>query len=92
MVPGHASQARWAYRLTGMPALKDRYRESPGAALLTLRAQGTIGEGVNCKRQTGKALVQAGLHPARDGKSATKSRSAHSYTESMHNSGGVLTR
>ena len=37
--------------------LKDRYRESPEAALITLRAQGRIGEGVSCKIETGKALV-----------------------------------
>jgi uncharacterized OsmC-like protein len=47
--------------------LKERYRESPGAALITLRAQGRIGEGVSCKIETGKALVVAGLHPATGG-------------------------
>ncbi len=47
--------------------LKERYRESPEAALITLRAQGRIGEGVSCKIETGKALVVAGLHPATGG-------------------------
>ena len=47
--------------------LKERYRESPDAALVTLRAQGRIGEGVSCKIETGKALVVAGLHPATGG-------------------------
>jgi len=47
--------------------LKDRYRTSPGAALITLRAQGRIGEGLTCKIETGKALVAAGLHPATGG-------------------------
>ena len=47
--------------------LKDRYRETPEAALITLRAQGRIGEGVSCKIETGKALVVAGLHPATGG-------------------------
>jgi uncharacterized OsmC-like protein len=47
--------------------LKDRYREAPGAALVTLRAQGRLGEGVSCKIETGKALVVAGLHPATGG-------------------------
>src|SRR5262252_9391047 len=47
--------------------LKDRYREAPDAALITLRAQGRIGEGVSCKIETGKALVVAGLHPATGG-------------------------
>jgi len=47
--------------------LKQRYREDPQAALITLRAQGRIGEGVSCKIETGKALVVAGLHPATGG-------------------------
>ncbi|HTT09821.1 MAG TPA: OsmC family protein [Burkholderiaceae bacterium] len=47
--------------------LKERYREMPEAALITLRAQGRLGEGVTCKVETGKALVEAGLHPATGG-------------------------
>ena len=47
--------------------LKERYRETPEAALVTLRAQGRLGEGVSCKIETGKALVTAGLHPATGG-------------------------
>ena len=47
--------------------LKERYRESPEAALVTLRAQGRVGEGVSCKIETGKGLVTAGLHPATGG-------------------------
>lgn len=47
--------------------LKERYRESPEAALVTLRAQGRLSEGVSCKVETGKALVTAGLHPATGG-------------------------
>jgi len=47
--------------------LKERYRESPAAAMITLRAQGRVGEGVTCKLETGKALVAAGLHPATGG-------------------------
>ena len=47
--------------------LKELYRESPAAALITLRAQGRVGEGVSCKLETGKALVVAGLHPATGG-------------------------
>jgi uncharacterized OsmC-like protein len=47
--------------------LKERYRESPQAALLTLKAQGRIGEGITCKVETGRALVEAGLHPATGG-------------------------
>ena len=47
--------------------LKERYRARPGTALVTLRAEGRIGEGVTCKLETGKALVEAGLHPATGG-------------------------
>jgi uncharacterized OsmC-like protein len=47
--------------------LKDRYRQAPEAALITLRAQGRLGEAVSCKVETGRALVVAGLHPATGG-------------------------
>lgn len=47
--------------------LKERYREQPGSALVTLKAQGRIGEGISCKVDTGKAVVAAGLHPATGG-------------------------
>jgi uncharacterized OsmC-like protein len=47
--------------------LKDRYREDPATALLTLTAQGRLGEGLTCKVDTGRALVEAGLHPATGG-------------------------
>ena len=47
--------------------LKDRYRKEPQAAVVTLRAQGRIGEGIACRVDTGKALVEAGLHPATGG-------------------------
>ena len=47
--------------------LKEHYREAPDAALITLSAQGRIGEGLSCKVETGKALVVAGLHPATGG-------------------------
>jgi len=47
--------------------LKERYRQEPEAALITLRAQGRIGEGITCKIETGKALAAAGLHPATGG-------------------------
>lgn len=47
--------------------LKAHYRTTPEAALITLRAQGRLGEGVTCKIDTGKALVVAGLHPATGG-------------------------
>src|SRR3954451_9177210 len=47
--------------------LKERYREEPGAALVTLSATGSLGEGVSCSVQTGRALHEAGLHPASGG-------------------------
>jgi uncharacterized OsmC-like protein len=47
--------------------LKQRYRDDPGAAIVTLRAQGSIGDGVTCSVETGQALVKAGLHPATGG-------------------------
>jgi uncharacterized OsmC-like protein len=48
--------------------LKERYRAAPEAALVTLRAQGRLGdESLTCKVETGRALVEAGLHPATGG-------------------------
>lgn len=47
--------------------LKEMYRETPAAALITLKAKGRLGEGVTCRIETGKALVAAGLHPATGG-------------------------
>jgi uncharacterized OsmC-like protein len=47
--------------------LKEKYRSEPGSAIITLKAQGQIGEGISCKVETGRALVEAGLHPATGG-------------------------
>src|SRR5947209_5473766 len=47
--------------------LKEHYRTNPNAALITLKAEGRIGERVTCSIQTGKAMVEAGLHPATGG-------------------------
>jgi uncharacterized OsmC-like protein len=47
--------------------LKERYRAEPDAGLVTLAAEGALGEGVSCSVQTGRALAQAGLHPATGG-------------------------
>jgi uncharacterized OsmC-like protein len=47
--------------------LKERYRGQPDAALVTLSAAGTLGEGISCSVQTGRALAEAGLHPATGG-------------------------
>jgi uncharacterized OsmC-like protein len=47
--------------------LKAQYRERPETALITLHAEGRIGENMTCKIETGKARVEAGLHPATGG-------------------------
>ena len=47
--------------------LKAKYRETPDAAVITLKAHGTLGDGITCRVQTGKALTAAGLHPATGG-------------------------
>ncbi|SFP56940.1 MULTISPECIES: OsmC family protein [Actinomadura] len=47
--------------------LKDRYREDPESAVVTLRASGALDEGIACSVETGRALAVAGLHPAAGG-------------------------
>jgi uncharacterized OsmC-like protein len=47
--------------------LKERYRGEPEAAQITLSADGELGEGVSCSVSTGRALAEAGLHPATGG-------------------------
>jgi uncharacterized OsmC-like protein len=47
--------------------LKRQYRADPAAALVTLNARGSLDDGVACSVDTGRALVQAGLHPASGG-------------------------
>ncbi len=47
--------------------LKDVYKDAPEKAVVTLNAEGRIGEGITCRVETGKALVEAGLHPATGG-------------------------
>ena len=47
--------------------LKEEYKVDPEKAVITLNAEGRIGEGITCKVDTGKALVEAGLHPATGG-------------------------
>src|SRR3989442_14224442 len=71
--------------------LKAQYRERPETALVTLRAEGRIGEGITCKIETGKARVEAGLHPATggDGLSAC---SADMLLEEMVGWAGVTLR
>ena len=47
--------------------IKDAYRKDPGKAVVTLKASGKIGEGIACRVDTGRALVEAGLHAATGG-------------------------
>jgi uncharacterized OsmC-like protein len=48
--------------------LKAEYRDNPDAAVITLKADGDLGsEAVSCSVETGRALVEAGLHPATGG-------------------------
>jgi uncharacterized OsmC-like protein len=47
--------------------IKQKYRDEPDAARVTLRAEGRLAEGVSCRLETGRALVEAGLHPATGG-------------------------
>ena len=47
--------------------LKQQYRDRPETALITLKAEGRLGDGLTCKLDTGRALVEAGLHPATGG-------------------------
>jgi uncharacterized OsmC-like protein len=47
--------------------LKDKYKTEPGSAMITLKAEGKIGEGISCSIETGRILVAAGLHPATGG-------------------------
>ena len=68
--------------------IKDRYRNEPQAALVTLRARGRIGEGIACRVETGKALVEAGLHPATGG-SGTQACSGDMLLEALVACAGV---
>jgi uncharacterized OsmC-like protein len=47
--------------------LKERYKDEPSAAVVTLMASGALGEGVSCSVQSGRAIAEAGLHPASGG-------------------------
>jgi uncharacterized OsmC-like protein len=47
--------------------IKEKYRTDPESAIITLKAEGVVGEGISCKVETGRAIVEAGLHPATGG-------------------------
>jgi uncharacterized OsmC-like protein len=51
--------------------LKKKYKSEPDAALITLKAKSRLGDGVTCKIETGKSMVEAGLHPATGGDGLT---------------------
>src|SRR5512132_3982294 len=71
--------------------LKAQYRERPETALVTLKAEGRVGENMTCKIETGKACVEAGLHPVTggDGQSAC---SADMLLEALVGCAGVTLR
>jgi uncharacterized OsmC-like protein len=72
--------------------LKARYKEEPGSAVITLRAEGQIGqEGLSCKVDTGRALVEAGLHPATGG-SGLQACSGDMLLEALAACAGVTLR
>ena len=47
--------------------LKEKYKTEPASAIITLKAQGELGEAISCKLDTGRAFIEAGLHPATGG-------------------------
>ncbi len=67
---------------------KQRYRDEPEAATITLKAEGRVGEGVSCSVQTQKALIEAGLHPATGG-SGTQACSGDMLLEALVACAGV---
>lgn len=72
--------------------LKDRYRSDPAAAVVTLHASGSLdGEGIACRVETGRALVEAGLHPATGG-SGLQACSGDMLLEALAACAGVTLR
>jgi uncharacterized OsmC-like protein len=68
--------------------IKNQYRENPESAVITLRAEGRLGQGIACRVATGKALVEAGLHPATGG-SGTQACSGDMLLEALAACAGV---
>jgi uncharacterized OsmC-like protein len=68
--------------------IKDRYKQDPQAAVVTLRAEGRLDEGIACRVDTGRALVEAGLHPATGG-SGTQACSGDMLLEALVACAGV---
>jgi len=71
--------------------LKAQYRERPETALITLRAEGRVGENITCKIETGKSRAEAGLHPATGGDGASAC-SADMLLEALVGCAGVTLR
>src|ERR1700687_3057133 len=71
--------------------IKAQYRERPETALVTLSAEGRVGENITCKIETGKARVEAGLHPATGGDGQTAC-SADMLLEALVGCAGVTLR
>ena len=68
--------------------IKQKYKTDPAAAVVTLRAEGRIGDGIACRVDTGRALVEAGLHPATGG-SGTQACSGDMLLEALVACAGV---
>jgi uncharacterized OsmC-like protein len=85
--------AMTADRLRALQApLKSRYRGTPEAALITLKAHGTLdGQGIACRIETGRALLEAGLHPATGG-SGNEACSGDMLLEALAACAGVTLR
>src|SRR3982750_730205 len=78
-----------AEQLRAMQApIKQKYKDNPNAAVVTLRAEGRIAEGIACRVDTGRALVEAGLHPASGG-SGTQACSGDMLLEALVACAGV---
>ena len=71
--------------------LKEKYKAQPEAALITLRATGHALDGVSCKVETGRAIVEAGLHPATGG-DGTRACSGDMLLEALVACAGVTLR
>jgi uncharacterized OsmC-like protein len=71
--------------------LKQRYRDAPQRAVITLHAQGELGSGISCRVDTGRALVEAGLHPTAGG-SGLQACSGDMLLEALVACAGVTVR
>ncbi|HET6797988.1 MAG TPA: OsmC family protein [Gemmatimonadales bacterium] len=77
---------------TRQAPLKQQYRDDPARALITLKASGTLdGNGISCRVDTGRALVEAGLHPATGG-SGLQACSGDMLLEALAACAGVTLR